>query len=182
MQVNLSRLSDLNSKSLAIGKYEVLYSNFQINDSKNRNIKYLKYSGFGGTANCLFSVVVPGLGNSFVNRKKKSSWLITTIGVSGLMIGGLYENTLSSNNYQKYENATSQNDIDSYYNKANTQYQLAYDLIGVGACWWAIDIIDVYIKGSKNKKESDETRRKVNLSFYPSMLNNTLALGINFKF
>lgn len=174
--------NDLNTKSLPMGKYVVAYSKNQINGNESESVQYIKYKGLGGSANCLFSFVVPGLGNQFVNKKKKSTWLITTIGVGSLIGAGFYENSLSKVNYQKYKDATKQSDIDSYYDKANLQNKLTYNLIGIGACWWVGDIITVYIKGARNKKASNEAKSKINLAMYPSMFNNTFALGINLKF
>ena len=175
--------SDLNSKSLPTGKYVIAYSKNQVNDNVNENVKYIMYKGFGGgSANCLFSVLIPGLGNPFVNKTNKATWLITTVGVAGLIGGGVLMNNLSNSNYQKYQNAKNQNDIDNFYDKANSQHHLMYAFIGAGAAWWAIDIIHVCSKGAKNKRKINEDRSKMNLALYPSIQNNSFALGINVKF
>ena len=175
-------INDFERQSLPIGKYELIYSKNTINYKGNESVKYLKYTGLGGPSNCLFSLIVPGLGNKFVNRKKTSRWLITTVGVIGLIGGGVYENLLSKDNYEKYKNSTTQSDMDSYYDKANSQNQTSYNLIKIGVCWWVADIINVAIKGDRNRSATSEAKSKLNLALYPSILNNTYSLGIQAKF
>ena len=72
--------------------------------------------------------------------------------------------------------------MDSYYDKANSQNQTSYNLIKIGVCWWVADIINVAIKGDRNRSATSEAKSKLNLALYPSILNNTYSLGIQAKF
>ena len=157
-------VSDFNSKSLPSGsKCTLLYSQVKVNDSTITSTRYLSYKG-NGTARCaVYSFLIPGLGNHFVNEnKKKPYWLITTAVVGGLIAGGVLSTYLSKVNYTKYLDASNQTDIDKYYKDANSYHALAHNCFIYGTAWLAVDVAIVAFKGAKNKERNE--RIKQNLS------------------
>lgn len=173
---------DIQNKSLTFGKYIVKYKIFELNFHSLDTIEYIGFKGLGGPANSIFSMFIPGLGNQFVNRNKKPTWLLTTCGVGALIGSGFLMNSFSSKNYNKYMNATVQSDIDSYYEMANSQHKLAYDLFIAGGCWWLTDLACVYFKGARNNRESIKTKFKLNLAITPGIYSNGYAYGLEVKF
>ena len=181
--------SEMMRKGFPDGNYKVEYSQVSFDQKIQENLRVIEYKGFGGAGFAMLSVLIPGLGDHFVNGghgtflgKKVSPW-ITTVGTLAIVGTGVYFKYSSNMNYDKYHSATQQSDMDHYYNLANNQNKTAWVLIGIGGIIWATDIIWVIAKGSKNSKESKLFKSKIGLSFYPSTdFNQNIALNLKLKF
>jgi len=169
------------------GKYKIIFDKTNLNGNSFENIKYIDYKNYGNSASAVYSIVVPGLGDNFVNGNKGSMFgknippLVTTIGVYGLIGSGVFLKIQSNNNYKSYHQSTNQNEINKYYDLANSQNQTALTLMGIGGIIWIADIFWVLKKGSDNKKSEKVTREKLNIAFVP-YFNNTYAFNLTYNF
>ncbi|MEI6884313.1 MAG: hypothetical protein WCO02_07490 [Bacteroidota bacterium] len=181
--------SEMMIKGYPDGSYKVEYSMVSFDQKLQESLKVIEYKGFGGAGFALLSVLIPGLGDHFVNGghgtflgKKVSPW-VTTVGTLAIVGTGVYLKYSSNKNYGKYHDATQQSDMDHYYNLANNQNKAAWLIIGAGGIIWLTDIIWVAAKGAKNTKETKSFKNKINLSVYPSVdLNQNIAINFKFKF
>ena len=178
----------MEEKKYPEGTYKINYTVVIIDGKKEQKLKILDFKGFGGPSNALLSIIVPGLGENFVNRGKGSilgqaipPW-ITTVSTLGLVGAGTYYNLESNKNYAQYHLATSQSDINFYYDKANSQHKLGYSLVAIGGALWLADVYWTLRKGSENKKEEKTFNKNVNITLIPTTIDNNLALGLTLKF
>ena len=87
---------DFETKNYPLGKYSATFKVLTIDKETETEISYDKFKGLGGSSNAIFSVVVPGVGNYFVNGGKgslfgsKISPLLTTFATIGLVGSGIY--------------------------------------------------------------------------------------------
>lgn len=182
-------VSEMANKSCPSGKYKVEYDATVFNEKREESLKIIEYKGFGGPQYSLVTLVVPGVGDYFVNRgsgsffgKHITPW-VTTIGALGFVGAGVFLQISSQNNYTLYHSATQQSDINNYYDMANGQNMASYYLIGAGALIWAVDIYWVIKKGISNKNESKQFKNKMQLAISPSMINETsFAVNLKIKF
>jgi len=155
---------DKTLSSAPMGKFTFRFNKITINSKGYTDDKLLKYKGTGRGTNAWLSLLVPGLGDHRVTygSRKGIGIALSTYGLIGAGIGcKLYSNA----EYAKYHAATQQADMDTYYNRANLSNQAFYICIGAGAILWIYDIIWVWNKGVKNKKEQKIWERS-HLSFY----------------
>jgi hypothetical protein len=107
-----------------------------------------------GPSNALLSAIVPGLGGYFVDKNKTRS-IITTVSTVGLMIYGINQKTRATRYYKNYNASSVNADIQNLYSKANNAQNKYFITTRIGAGLWVADIIWVYFKGSRNKKEAE---------------------------
>ena len=111
---------------------------------------------YGGPANALYSVIVPGLGDY---KTAPSSEMIIkpyyrTIAAYGLVGYGIYERINSNKKYDDYENSTNRSEFDDLYSQANSANHRAQIAMGLGLAAWTFDVVWVIVKGAKNNKEN----------------------------
>lgn len=130
----------------------------------------------GGPSNAFLSMLLPGLGDYFVNKyapdnssshvssryststqnkyasKKGGYWYVVPVTYYLCLYGAYAEYAKYKQSYSDYHSATIQTYMDQYYDQANTHYQNSQIYLGVAASAWLIDVIHVAVKGSKNRK------------------------------
>lgn len=131
------------------GVYAVSFTDFNINGMDN-HIDYLsRYRSFGGPANCLYSVLIPGLGDMTISRGRDGWGKL--FGVIACGVSAYYLNDIKNTNYEKYKVALEQKEIDKYYENASLANVGAWSMAVIGAYVWLLDISEVYNKGAINK-------------------------------
>ena len=154
--------------------------------TKKEKLVYGKVKG--GPSNAFLSMLLPGLGDVFVNRytvpKKKNVWWLVPLAYYGCLYGAVSEYSNYNTNYTAYHNATLQSDMDNYYSNAKTNYQNSQLYLGFAAAFWACDVLHVTVKGFKNRhrqlKGYSIIEPKTNLYLLP--VNKGLQLGLVCKF
>lgn len=106
---------------------------------------------YGGPVNSLYSIAVPGLGNYKV-RKNQPYWIISVVSL-GAVGYGIFSKYKASDQYNSYKIASTQEKIDDYYTKANRNHLIGSYAITVGGTIWLADIVNVAIKGFRNKQK-----------------------------
>lgn len=107
----------------------------------------------GGPENAILSMILPGWGDRYVNKVKKSSPLLVSLSYLGLAGYGFYQKTQSDTYYKAYKAAITQSQMDEQYNLASEANQTFLLCAGGAALIWVFDVISVISKGSKNAKE-----------------------------
>lgn len=140
------------------GVYEVSFTDFNIN-GKDNHIDYLsRYRSFGGPANCLYSVLIPGLGDMTISRGR-DGW-VKLFGVIACGVSAYYLNDIKNTNYEKYKVALEQEEIDKYYDNASLANVGAWSMAVIGAYVWLLDISEVYNKGAINKANERDFKKQ----------------------
>ncbi|MDR0682995.1 MAG: hypothetical protein LBG15_14275 [Dysgonamonadaceae bacterium] len=182
--VSNSRYFDIYKKNIIkelepapFGKYTFDMNKTIINEQEYSNYRLVKMKGTGGPSNALYSLLIPGLGDHRVTYGQKSGIKTTllTYGFIGIGIGCKLH---SNSEYKKYHEATLQIDMDEHYKAANDYNQAFYVCMGIGAVAWLYDIIWVWVKGAKNKKEYKAWEQS-HLSLYSDP--NLRATGFSYK-
>lgn len=183
-------------KDLIAGKDQKIYWHYlaEGNNFNGKNVEFkidASYEPFlGGTLNALRSALLPGWGNIYVKDRKKLKWrwVATTVATYGLIAGSLYLKRLSNDNYQKYLNATTFDDTQNFYRQANGQNFLAVVAAVAAVGLWAYDIVQVAIRGTKNKlnkrriiKQNLKRKQKL-LSFGFNPWLKAPLVGLSWKF
>ena len=158
------------------------------NKTKREKLYYGKIKG--GPSNAFLSMLLPGLGDVFVNKyaakndKKKNLWWLVPVAYYGCLYGAVSEYSSYKTNYSSYHSATYQSDMDSYYNAANTNYQNSQLYLGIAASMWACDVIHVAVRGFKNRHREIRGNAMIEpkANFYISPLNKGYQLGLVYKF
>lgn len=145
---------------------------------------------WGGPRNALYSVLVPGLGNTKVKEARWWRWGLTTFTTYALIGGSVALKNQSNKNYTLYQNGQTILEAQNLYSKANRQNTLATLLAFSAAALWATDIILVIIQGKKNMKErrrlleSEKNLRikyQSRLNVYPAMIYPVIGIYIPFN-
>lgn len=155
----------------------------QISFTSNTNVANRNELG-GGPANAFLSMLLPGLGDVFVNERNKIAAIKPSyIAVAYLSSIGLayYSYTSMKENYISYQKATQQYEMNDYYENA-IYYRDNANLFTVLACTiWITDVARVAIKGAQNRRVINQ-QNKHKISLNGSMLNNTPTLLLTCKF
>lgn len=136
----------------------------------------------GGPSNVVFSMLMPGLGDIFVNDKRESQ-IIKWYYVTGAFVGSAYlaysSKLVSNNYYEQYHNATNQSLMDETYKLANDYYHTYQYMLGVAASIWIGDVIYVLVKGSNNRRAqlSKYAHQSPPLKLYFANTNNSFQIG-----
>ncbi|TAF67516.1 MAG: hypothetical protein EAZ55_04160 [Cytophagales bacterium] len=113
----------------------------------------------GGPGNAAWSLLLPGLGQRKV-RYVRWHWLITTFFTYALIGTGVYFETQSDANYQKYLNSRTTSEALRNFEIAQQQKIIATSCLFAGATLWAIDIARVVGRGFKNKRIEQQIIQK----------------------
>jgi hypothetical protein len=127
----------------------------------------------GGPENALYSLLLPGLGNTKV-RPPAKKWYLVSAGVFSLIGGGVYMGVKSNQTLDLYRESTTTQEAQDLFDKANNQKTVSGSLFVAAGAIWLTDIIQVAIKGFKNKKAARE------LEPIPSTPKTTPELGLHF--
>ncbi|MEI6749712.1 MAG: hypothetical protein WCM93_11185 [Bacteroidota bacterium] len=133
----------------------------------------------GGPSNAFLSMLLPGLGDVFVNKTSKS-WYYTSLFYLGAGYYAYLYKVQSDKFYNVYYNATNQYEKEAAYKSANDNYQRFQIFLGVAGVIWLADVIHVTVRGSKNRRIQLDSytlnRPKVNLYFAGSPKNFQICL------
>jgi hypothetical protein len=141
----------------------------------------------GGPANALYSVVVPGWGDTKVWQKPKY-WYVNTIAAWGLIGGGLYMRSKSNQTKEEYLESSTANQAQDLFKKSNNQKVIGSSLILAGVAVWVTDITRVALKGFKNRKEVKKLKEEQNQQpkttwqFQLDQIQQQTTVGIILKF
>jgi len=106
---------------------------------------------YSGPSNALLSVLIPGLGGYYVDKKKGRA-VLTTISTVGLLAYGITQKLQADKYYKEYNASNVPSEIQSLYTKANDAQNMYFKTTRVAAGIWALDIIWVTFKGLHNRK------------------------------
>lgn len=129
----------------------------------------------GGPEKALYSLAVPGWGDTKVWQKPKF-WYLNTIATYGLIGSGLYMRNKSNQTKDEYLQSNSANQAQDLFDKSNRQKGIGSSLILAGAAVWLTDIARVVIKGFKNRKDAMKLHEKD--GNVPEKTNTSLKLKI----
>ena len=122
-----------------------------------------------GPGNAVLSLILPGLGDFYVNETDK----FTPVLVSALYLGAGYLSYSSMNtanaSYDKYMAATTQSAMDEHYNAAVASAKQSQMYLGAAATILLVDFIHVIVKGSKNIRNGGFGKN--NIKFIPKFSN-----------
>lgn len=137
--------------------------------------KSYEYQG-GGASNCLLSMIVPGLGDYFVDYNHHNvikPWFVT-LSVLGAGYLSHYYASKSNDYYNQYQNAVTLSDINDKYNSANQYHHNSFISGSIAGILWITDIIYVAHRGHLNTIKNN----KIGVSNFRVLpLNNGLQIG-----
>lgn len=180
---DLNKISCGNHKKI---EWDVLNDNMELKGNTQVIVTISKtYSTkiTGGPSNAFLSMLLPGLGDHYINKESKSWYYISLIYL-GSAIYAYSAKTQSDNYYSQYHQAKTQPEMDAAYKSANDNYQTFQLLAGLTAAVWTTDVIYVAIRGFKNRKEQlNRFAVKEPLTkFYIVGTSNCFKIGVIKKF
>ncbi len=163
------------------GKYTFAVTSMSINGQMEHTLE-LKSARFdNGPQNAWKSLLVPGWGDKYVEQDGKFDWwkTIFSYGLVGIGIPYILDDgmiTITSTSPRQDQNI---NPVYPYYVFDENGYKiydtiivmpkrtLGYIFAACGAAIWIYDVIHVYIRGKKNKKENKACLRRLSLAYDP---------------
>jgi hypothetical protein len=132
----------------------------------------------GGPGSALYSFIMPGLGNFFVNSKYQNKDFILKAASVGLLVAGgvLFENR-SEKLYNKYQSSLQPVERSDLYYKANLNHKISFCLLTAGGLIWVSDIVQVFRKGLENDKAIKKVKNIPNIGF-----NKKALEGLGFSY
>jgi hypothetical protein len=134
------------------------------------NCKYVKgiarYNGCpnvkidNGAGNLFYSFLLPGIATKKVYGHYKSKAFFRSFFYILSAGGSIFSHYYSKEQYNLYLNSTNIYQINDYYNKANNFNKAQYVFLGTAITIVTTEIIDIVIKGIKNKKISQKNGYK----------------------
>lgn len=163
------------------GKYKFDVTSMSINGQMEHTLK-LKSARFdNGPQNAWRSLLVPGWGDKYVEQDGKFDWgkTIFSYGLVGIGIPYILDDGMITKTSTSPRQDQNVNPVYPYYVLDENGYKI-YDTINVmpkrtfgyifaacGAAIWIYDVIHVYIRGKKNKKENKACLRQLSLAYDP---------------
>ncbi|MEI8278605.1 MAG: hypothetical protein WCG87_02510 [Bacteroidota bacterium] len=137
----------------------------------------------GGPSNAFLSMLMPGLGDYFVNSPNNRKYIyLLPLAYIACSIRAYTEYEDYQKNYSDYHSSVYQNMIDHYYDAANTNFKNTQIYLGVAASIWVADVIYVAVKGYKNLNRSrgySYVQPKASMYFVTG--NKNFQLGLIYK-
>ena len=128
-----------------------------IEESKFTGPRRIKH----GPSNAMLSLLLPGLGDFYVNKTDQ----VTPLLISALYLGSAYMSyssyTNSNNSYNNYLTSISQSEMDENFNAAIANSNQSQIYMGAAAAILLYDFIHVIVKGNKNVKEGFTANNKI---------------------
>jgi hypothetical protein len=113
-----------------------------------------------GAGNLFYSFVLPGIATRKVYYNNKSKAFFRSFFYILSSGGAIFSHFYSQEQYKYYLNSSNPLQVNDFYNKANNFNQAKYIFIGTSLSIIVTEIIDVVIKGVKNKKISQKNGYK----------------------
>jgi len=135
-----------------------------------------------------YSVLLPGLGQNKVKYPPnwKYRWVLTSVAVYGLIGGSIYMGSQANKTYDKYLASQTRQEAQNNFNETQRKQRIANGLAFAAGTIWAIDIILVGIRGTRNKiekkrilKRNEEMNTEIGIGITGSL---SPTLGIKMKF
>ena len=138
----------------------------------------------GGVSNAFLSMVLPGLGDVFVNDpgkevKVKPGYIMTAYVTSVVL--ALYSHQQLRENYNAYLKSVKQYEMNAYYDRAVYYRDNARFFTVMAGLIWISDVVRVAINGAQNNS-SKVLPAEARIQFKVTMMNDTPALGLAYKF
>lgn len=138
----------------------------------------------GGPSNAFLSMVLPGLGDFFVNDpgervKIKPTWIMA--GYLSSVALALYAYDQSKENYDEYLKAAQQHEMNEYYDNAVEYRDNANFFAFVAGAIWLTDIVHVALKGAKNFKGRSSTKNS-RFQLSGNIIQDKPMLALTYKF
>ena len=162
--------SKLNTFSSACdGKYKFKVTSMDVGGQMDHKIELIRVHTNNGPQNAWRSLIVPGWGDKYVDGEFKKMKMLMSYGLIALGIPCLFAKdkiqvTYTGDHYD-YE-------TDRYVNEYDTTYSNPTRIIGViavscGAAIWVADVVHVFVKGRRNKKENKERLGRLSFAYDP---------------
>ncbi len=144
------------------GTYKFDVKSMDINGQMEHSVVFERVHAANGPQNAWKSLLVPGLGDLYVDgffgkdEMRKIWWIVpvTCYTAVGMGIWGI----LNPQEKQTYNMQTN-----TYETKDNKSTWIG--MIAVGGAIWVADVVQVWIKGAKNKRECEERIGKINFAY-----------------
>ena len=151
----------INSQNYKYGKFTFEVKSKTFNNNILTDIKLVNYKSTTGPSSVIYSILMPGMGTLKVTNGKKGWGRFAVFLVSsGVAIGSRMYSDIQ---YKNYLQTSDQLLINKYYNIANNSHKTSLILSGLSATIYLYDVIWVFSKGIKNKKEAKYLRKQLNL-------------------
>jgi hypothetical protein len=132
-----------------------------------------------GPSNAFYSMLLPGLGDHFINKNNKR-WYYISLAYVGLGYYAFKSKSESNDYYGQYHQATTQKEMDETYEAANSKYQTFQILLGLTAAVWVSDVVYVAVKGFKNRRDqlNSLSFKEPKTRFYVIGTSNSFKVGL----
>ncbi len=109
----------------------------------------------GGPATALLSVLVPGLGNVFVQGPKPKIGFrpFITAGVAGALVYGFGQRSQAQDQYAMYRLQKNPEAGEPYYQQANDSQHRYYVATRLAAALWLGDVVATFVRGLRNQRQ-----------------------------
>ncbi len=127
-------------------------------------ISTTKSSRPGGPALALLSVLMPGLGNVFVQTPKPKVGFrpLLPVGIAGAVIYGFMQRTREQEQYSQYIQQRNREVGEAYFQEANASHHRYYIATRVAVAVWLTDIAATFFRGLRNQH-----RPRKNVTVHP---------------
>ena len=138
----------------------------------------------GGPSNAFLSMLLPGLGDVFVNnpgREVTIKPIYVTACYAASVLLALHANQLSRENYDAYLSSGVQDEMDTAYQLAEDYRAEARFYSALAGLIWASDVIRVAVKGSMNNREMERSAQ-ARLQLGLGKVNQHTTVGLTYRF
>ena len=113
----------------------------------------------GGPAAALLSVLVPGLGNVFVQSPKPKIGFrpLVTAGVVGALVYGFGQRSRAREQYALYSQQKNPEAGEPYFQRANDYQHRFYAATRLAAAVWIGDVVATFVRGLRNQRQRSAT-------------------------
>lgn len=122
----------------------------------------------GGPGYALLSVVLPGVGNIFVQPNRKIGLRpLVTVSYLGLLAYGLSQKSQSNKQYDLYNAQLNESDAQPYYDAANQYHQRYYLATRAAAVLMLTDVTFTLLRGIRNQRlQRTQPSNRLSLQYF----------------
>ena len=164
------------------GKYKYKVTSMDINGQIRHYAELISFHCKNGPQNAWRSLLVPGWGDKYVSETGKFDIWKTVVSYGATLLGvGLYtgfvpfnNNEVQSDLYYPYYNTVEYEDV-----FGSSSKRVGVVLAVTGLAVWTYDVLYVWIKGAKNKKEKKQIINSITFSY--DVKQNVPTVGYSFN-
>ncbi len=164
------------------GKYKYKVTSMDINGQIRHYAELISFHCKNGPQNAWRSLLVPGWGDKYVSETGKFDIWKTVVSYGATLLGvGLYtgfvpfnNNEVQSDFYYPYYNTVEYEDV-----FGSSSKRVGVVLAVTGLAVWTYDVLYVWIKGTKNKKEKKQIINSITFSY--DVKQNVPTVGYSFN-